>query len=349
VGGLETRGVPVLGVCGFKNSGKTTLLRKLTGSLQGNGLKVGYAKHDAHTFQMDHPGKDTDVLFSSGAEVLCITSSKEGAVRFKGEALPDASIFSECDIILVEGNKNADWDKIWLNRIEAPDESPPPQGRFILKVGAGGDFSHNDVDSIHAFVSDWLSLRMASKPIFGGLLVGGKSTRMGRAKAGLPIGNETFAERQYTLLSKVCSRGYLLGNGPLPTPLKEVERVADTPGIGGPLSGIVSAARFAPHVDWLFLAIDMPNVDEAYLTRLMNARKPGFKCVVSADPDGNLEPLAAVYSSQLLSAIRRSGAGELSLNGLLKNMGIGGDKGLYDPHVMVNVNTPADIGGLQLT
>jgi len=61
---------PVIAVCGFKNSGKTTLLEGVIPVLCNQGLAVGVIKHDAHGVQVDHQGKDSDRLFRVGADVL---------------------------------------------------------------------------------------------------------------------------------------------------------------------------------------------------------------------------------------------------------------------------------------
>ena len=45
----------VLAVCGVKNSGKTTLLTKITAQLTKEGIKIAVIKHDGHSFQADRP------------------------------------------------------------------------------------------------------------------------------------------------------------------------------------------------------------------------------------------------------------------------------------------------------
>lgn len=49
----------LIGVCGFKNSGKTTLVEKLVRHLSGLGYKISTVKHAHHDFDIDHEGRDS--------------------------------------------------------------------------------------------------------------------------------------------------------------------------------------------------------------------------------------------------------------------------------------------------
>ena len=62
-------GAPVLAVCGFSGAGKTTLLESAIPRLIERGLTVAVVKHDAHGFEVDRPGKDSDRLFRAGATI----------------------------------------------------------------------------------------------------------------------------------------------------------------------------------------------------------------------------------------------------------------------------------------
>ena len=48
-----TRAIAIVGNSG---AGKTTLLERLIPALKRKGLRVGVVKHDAHRFDIDHPG-----------------------------------------------------------------------------------------------------------------------------------------------------------------------------------------------------------------------------------------------------------------------------------------------------
>ena len=53
-------GKPALvAIVGKSDSGKTTLIEKVVPELVKLGLRVGTVKHDAHSFEIDHPGKDS--------------------------------------------------------------------------------------------------------------------------------------------------------------------------------------------------------------------------------------------------------------------------------------------------
>lgn len=49
----------VVQICGYKNSGKTTLIAALLPLLKEQGLRVAVIKHDSHGFDIDHKGTDT--------------------------------------------------------------------------------------------------------------------------------------------------------------------------------------------------------------------------------------------------------------------------------------------------
>ena len=49
----------LVAIVGKSDSGKTTLIEKVVPQLVKLGLRVGTVKHDAHSFEIDHPGKDS--------------------------------------------------------------------------------------------------------------------------------------------------------------------------------------------------------------------------------------------------------------------------------------------------
>ena len=104
-----------IAVCGYKNSGKTTLLERLAGPL-GRDLRLAYLKHDAHHFSMDHPGKDTDRLRQAGVQSVAITG--EAGFAHLGDR-PDSELLAPypllaADALLVEGYKKSDLPRMML-------------------------------------------------------------------------------------------------------------------------------------------------------------------------------------------------------------------------------------------
>ncbi|MEN3952804.1 molybdopterin-guanine dinucleotide biosynthesis protein B [Iodidimonas sp. SYSU 1G8] len=102
----------VMGIVGWKNSGKTTLVVELVRLLTARGLRVGTIKHAHHDFDIDHPGKDsyrhreagaTDVIVASGARWAQVHELRGEAEPELDDLLPRLS--PDLDIVLVEGFK----------------------------------------------------------------------------------------------------------------------------------------------------------------------------------------------------------------------------------------------------
>lgn len=104
-------------------TGKTTLLEKVITELKGRGYRVGVIKHDAHRFDIDHPGKDSHRLTAAGADTMLISSpEKLAVVKQHAESPPIeeliAAYFGDVDLILTEGFKNSRLPKIEVHRRE---------------------------------------------------------------------------------------------------------------------------------------------------------------------------------------------------------------------------------------
>ena len=104
-------------------TGKTTLLEKVIANLKERGYKIGVIKHDAHRFDIDHPGKDSHRLTAAGADTMLISSPEKLAmVKKHAEAPPVeellATYFNDVDIVLTEGFKKSSMPKIEINRQE---------------------------------------------------------------------------------------------------------------------------------------------------------------------------------------------------------------------------------------
>lgn len=104
-------------------TGKTTLLEKVIAELKARGYRVGVIKHDAHKFDIDHPGKDSHRLTAAGADTMLISSPEKLAVVKKHQESPPiqeliSTYFGDMDIVLTEGFKKSDLPKIEVHRQE---------------------------------------------------------------------------------------------------------------------------------------------------------------------------------------------------------------------------------------
>ncbi len=104
-------------------TGKTTLLEQVIAGLKGRGWRIGVIKHDAHRFDIDHPGKDSYRLTAAGADTMLISSPEKLALVKRHDAAPPieellATYFGDVDLVLTEGFKKSGLPKIEVHRRE---------------------------------------------------------------------------------------------------------------------------------------------------------------------------------------------------------------------------------------
>ena len=168
-------GTPVIGIVGWKNSGKTTLAVGLIAEFTRRGLRVASVKHAHHTFQIDTQETDSARHRCAGAAQVAIVSSRRWALVTEtadtGE--PDfADVLARlapADLIIVEGYKTAPIPKIEARRAaSAGDRSLAPGDPNVIAIATDEPSAHADkvskfqldnITSIADFISAQLSLR----------------------------------------------------------------------------------------------------------------------------------------------------------------------------------------------
>lgn len=160
----------MIGISGFKNSGKTTLTSKLIAALSARGYVVSSIKHAHHAFDLDQEGTDTDKHRRAGAREVAIASAKRWAIMHETpDGAPEPSLdeisarLSPCDIVVIEGYKDEGHMKLVMI---ANEDQLPLLDRVsnIVAVIAARDvplpdmtipvFDRDDIDAITAFVVD---------------------------------------------------------------------------------------------------------------------------------------------------------------------------------------------------
>jgi molybdopterin-guanine dinucleotide biosynthesis protein A len=138
----------------------------------------------------------------------------------------------------------------------------------------------------------------------GYVLVGGRSSRMGRDKALLPCRGEMLVQSVAAAVAEAAGSAVLVGDperyGALGYPVIPDE----TPG-EGPLGGILAALRHTGAELNLVTACDMPALSAPLLAGLLAAAESnGAAATLPAGPSGRLEPLCAVYGREALDHIQ---------------------------------------------
>ena len=131
----------------------------------------------------------------------------------------------------------------------------------------------------------------------GVILCGGQSSRMGRSKAWLPVGDETMLARIVRLISEVVSPLVVVAapEQELPPLTSEIILVRDPERSRGPLVGIAAGlAALVGKADAAFVSsCDVPLLRPAFVRRMIELLGDHVACV--PEVGGYRHPLAAVY------------------------------------------------------
>jgi molybdopterin-guanine dinucleotide biosynthesis protein A len=181
--------------------------------------------------------------------------------------------------------------------------------------------------------------------LFGLVLAGGRSRRMGSDKALLDWQGETQLDRAMRLLAARRIPAFVSVR---PDQLDEPgrarhPRIVDGLEDAGPSAGILAAMEREPDAAWLVLACDLPFLDELTLRTLIAGRDPSkaataFRSAHDALP----EPLCAIYEPAARAPLQAEvGVGKTCPRAFLRRSEVA-LLHLPRPEALDNVNTPEE-------
>jgi molybdopterin-guanine dinucleotide biosynthesis adapter protein len=162
----------VIGVAGFKNAGKTTLVEKLVGALTARGHRVSTVKHAHHSFDIDQEGRDSFRHRKAGASEVAVVSRHRWAIMHEARGEDEPSLdqilakLAPCDLVIVEGYKRDAHDKIEVRNLELDHPVLAGDDPTIVAIAANGPiasppvpvFDRDDVAALAAFIEKHMRL-----------------------------------------------------------------------------------------------------------------------------------------------------------------------------------------------
>ena len=137
----------LVAIVGKSDSGKTTLIESLLPRLKALGLRVATVKHDAHSFTIDHPGKDSWRHGQAGADAYVVSSPERVAYIGKlDEELPLQTLarrfFADMDLVVAEGYKHGAPHRIEIFRRASGHDEPLCDPGETLALVTDTDLGH---------------------------------------------------------------------------------------------------------------------------------------------------------------------------------------------------------------
>ena len=161
----------VFGIVGWKNSGKTGLMERMVAEIVARGHSVTTIKHAHHSFDVDHPGKDSHRHRVAGASEVLLVSAQRVALMQELRGAPEPPLsellgrLNDVELVLVEGFKRDAHPKIEAFRAETGNPLIAPNDPTIRAVAADTSltldrpvFDLDDTKAIAGFIADELSL-----------------------------------------------------------------------------------------------------------------------------------------------------------------------------------------------
>jgi molybdopterin-guanine dinucleotide biosynthesis protein A len=277
-----------------------------------------------------------EALETHGLAAVIIHWNSSDAMQYELSVKTD--IGSACDLILLDGPGTASIPVLWLG-----EEQTAPEGDLVLQSFG----RQKRLESVVAFLMEQLTLLCLQTPVWACVLIGGRSSRMGRPKHLITDNSGVTWLQRITLLLQSQVDGIVLsGKGEVPEELEDMIRLPDIPDLAGPLAGILSAMRWNPTASWLVVACDMPDITEEALTWLLARRRPGvWGTLARLQKNGPVEPLLAHYDSRCRPLFE-----DMAQRGHLRIGMVADHPNIETPPVprqllpsWRNVNTPAEI------
>ncbi len=167
----------LIGIVGWKDSGKTTLVARLVEEFCARGLRISAIKHAHNMFDIDHKGRDSCHMREAGAYQIALVSQRRWALmtELRGEVPPTLAqtinSLDPCDLILVEGYKKEQHKKIEVRGKASINQQAlaPGDPSIIAVVTASGTakdklpcFDRDKVTQIADFIADICELDLVA-------------------------------------------------------------------------------------------------------------------------------------------------------------------------------------------
>lgn len=290
--------------------------------------KINYHRFDVKaklaTYQYRWHFNDQDAVIVNGnhfpakRQVVVVDPKKEDSLRRKLDRLTDVRL-----ILLAEGVKEA---FPWLKEeLEGFNNIP----QMKLEDDAG----------IPLFIEK--ELNTSAPPLYGLVLSGGKSQRMGEDKGLIEYHGLPQREHLRQMMARYCQDTFFSCR---PDQAEELSNaLPDTFAGLGPFGGILSAFRQKPDAAWLVVACDLPLLDDATLSQLVGYRNASRLATAYNSPFTEFpEPLITIWEPRSYPVLLQFLAQGYSCP---RKVLINSDVELLDPEdpqTMRNVNTPEE-------
>lgn len=132
----------VYGVVGWKNAGKTGLMERLVADITGRGFTVSTVKHAHHSFEVDHPGRDSHRHRVAGASEVLLASRNRVALMRELRGAPEPPLadllgqLAPVDLVLIEGSKREPHPKVEAHRAEPGNSLIAPEDATVRAVAS---------------------------------------------------------------------------------------------------------------------------------------------------------------------------------------------------------------------
>lgn len=167
-------GAPVIGVVGWKNNGKTTLVTRLVAHLVARGLRVSTVKHAHHSVDVDQPGKDSHRHREAGASEVVLATARRWVLIHELRDEPEPPLeellakMAPADLVIVEGFKRFPHPKIEVHRKARGTPLIAREDPSVLAVASDEPLPDLDRPVFHldaiAEIADFILARTGRRP-----------------------------------------------------------------------------------------------------------------------------------------------------------------------------------------